>query len=236
MESQLPGKRLNKYIADSGYCSRREADRLTAEGRVYIDGRVATLGDRVLPGMSVSVDGRELSGESGKIYILLNKPRGIVCTTDPREPMNVVDYLNHPGRLFPVGRLDKDSEGLLIMTNDGEIVNRLLRTSGGHEREYEVTIDRPVTADFVRKMASGVPILDTVTLPCRVRKTGANSFDIVLVQGLNRQIRRMCEALGVGVIQLRRVRIENLRLGKLKPGEWRMMTSRELGELTAALK
>ncbi len=235
MDQQMPGKRLNKYMADSGYCSRREADRLIAEGRVRLDGRVAALGDRVLPGMRVAVDGQALDGESEKVYILLNKPRGIVCTADPREPMNVVDYLGLPMRLFPVGRLDKDSEGLLIMTNDGEIVNRLLRAAGGHEREYEVTIDRPVTADFVRKMSAGVPILDTITLPCRVRRTGERSFSIVLVQGLNRQIRRMCEALGANVAQLRRVRIVNLRLGKLQPGQWRNMTGRELAALLEAL-
>ena len=235
MEDRLPGKRLNKYIADSGYCSRREADRLIEEGRVTLNGKKGALGDRVLPGMSVDVDGKRLSGESEKKYILLYKPRGIVCTADPREPMNVVDYLDLPYRVFPVGRLDKDSEGLLLLTSDGEIVNRLLRAAGGHEKEYEVTIDRPVTADFLRKMMAGVPILDTVTLPCRARRTGERSFNIILVQGLNRQIRRMCEALGANVIHLRRIRIMNLRLGKLQPGQWRELTQRELAELTAAL-
>ncbi len=235
MENQLPGKRLNKYMADSGYCSRREADRLIQEGRVQLDGRVGALGDRVLPGMAVTVDGKALSGESEKIYILLNKPRGIVCTADPREPMNVVDYLNHPARIFPVGRLDKDSEGLLLLTSDGEIVNRMLRAAGGHEKEYEVTIDRPVTAEFAERMMAGVPILDTVTLPCRVRRTGERSFNIVLVQGLNRQIRRMCEALGANVTHLRRVRIMNLRLGKLQPGQWRELTEREKAELLESL-
>ena len=235
MEDRLPGKRLNKYIADSGYCSRREADRLIEEGRVTLNGKKGVLGDRVLPGMSVDVDGKRLSGESEKKYILLYKPRGIVCTADPREPMNVVDYLDLPYRVFPVGRLDKDSEGLLLLTSDGEIVNRLLRAAGGHEKEYEVTIDRPVTADFLRKMMAGVPILDTVTLPCRARRTGERSFNIILVQGLNRQIRRMCEALGANVTHLRRIRIMNLRLGKLQPGQWRELTPRELAELTAAL-
>ena len=194
MENQ--GKRLNKFVADSGYCSRREADRLIAEGRVQVDGRPGALGDRVLPGMRVTVDGQSLSGRGEKVYIALNKPAGIVCTTDPREPMNVVDYLDYPIRIFPVGRLDKDSEGLLLMTSDGEIINRILRAAGGHEKEYEVEIDRPVTKEFVEKMSAGVPILDTVTLPCRVRRTGEKSFNIILVQGLNRQIRRMCEALG----------------------------------------
>ena len=235
MENQAKCKRLNKYIADSGYCSRREADRLISEGRVRLDGRVGALGDRVLPGMDVTVDGKRLSGEGEKVYLLLNKPMGIVCTADPREPMNVVDYLVYPRRVFPVGRLDKDSEGLLLLTNDGEIVNRILRAAGGHEKEYEVRIDRPVTPEFVQQMSRGVPILDTVTLPCRVRRTGERSFNIVLVQGLNRQIRRMCEALGANVTHLRRVRIMNLRLGKLLPGQWRELTEEELAGLRERL-
>ena len=235
MENGQPGVRLNKYMAESGYCSRREADRLIAEGRVTLDGRVGALGDRVLPGMEVAVDGRALVSATGKVYLLLNKPRGIVCTADPREPMNVVDYVGYPTRVFPVGRLDKDSEGLLLLTSDGEIVNRMLRAAGGHEKEYEVQIDRPVTAEFVRKMMAGVPILDTVTLPCKVRKTGERSFNIVLVQGLNRQIRRMCEALGANVTHLRRVRVMNLRLGRLQPGQWRELTEQELRELMDAL-
>ncbi len=235
MENKQPGVRLNKYMAESGYCSRREADRLIEEGRVKIDGRAGALGDRVLPGMVVTVDGKPLSGEGEKVYILLNKPRGIVCTADPREPMNVVDYVGHPVRIFPVGRLDKDSEGLLLLTSDGEIVNRMLRAAGGHEKEYEVTIDRPVTAEFAKKMMAGVPILDTVTLPCKLRRTGERSFNIVLVQGLNRQIRRMCEALGANVTHLRRVRIMNLRLGRLQPGQWRELTKDELDALMAAL-
>ena len=233
MENQ--GKRLNKFIADSGYCSRREADRLIDEGRVRIDGRVGVLGDRIFPGMVVTVDGQPLSGQGEKVYILLNKPVGVVCTADPREPMNVVDYLNYPIRIFPVGRLDKDSEGLLLLTSDGEIVNRLLRAAGGHEKEYEVVIDRPVTPEFIQKMSSGVPILDTVTLPCRVRRTGERSFNIILVQGLNRQIRRMCEALGCNVRSLRRIRIMNLRIGALRPGQWRMVAPDELAVLLRSL-
>ena len=235
MENGQSGVRLNKYMAESGYCSRREADRLISEGRVQIDGRLGALGDRVLPGMAVTVDGKALSGESEKVYLLLNKPRGIVCTADPREPMNVVDYVGYPARVFPVGRLDKDSEGLLLLTSDGEIVNRMLRAAGGHEKEYEVTIDRPVTAEFARRMMAGVPILDTVTLPCKLRRTGERSFNIVLVQGLNRQIRRMCEALGANVTHLRRVRIMNLRLGRLQPGQWRELTPDELRALFDAL-
>ena len=234
MENQ--GKRLNKFIADSGYCSRREADRLIDEGRVRIDGRVGVLGDRIFPGMVVTVDGQPLSGQGEKVYILLNKPVGVVCTADPREPMNVVDYLNYPIRIFPVGRLDKDSEGLLLLTSDGEIVNRLLRAAGGHEKEYEVAIDRPVTPEFIQKMSSGVPILDTVTLPCRVRRTGERSFNIILVQGLNRQIRRMCEALGCNVVSLKRIRIMNIRLGRLETGHWRNLTAPELKQLLGALE
>ena len=233
MENQ--GKRLNKFVADSGYCSRREADRLIAEGRVQVDGRPGALGDRVLPGMRVTVDGQSLSGRGEKVYIALNKPAGIVCTTDPREPMNVVDYLDYPIRIFPVGRLDKDSEGLLLMTSDGEIINRILRAAGGHEKEYEVEIDRPVTKEFVEKMSAGVPILDTVTLPCRVRRTGEKSFNIILVQGLNRQIRRMCEALGCNVVRLRRIRIMNVRLGSTRPGQWRELSEEELSGLMGRL-
>lgn len=233
MENQ--GKRLNKFVADSGYCSRREADRLIAEGRVQVDGRPGALGDRVLPGMRVTVDGQSLSGRGEKVYIALNKPAGIVCTTDPREPMNVVDYLDYPIRIFPVGRLDKDSEGLLLMTSDGGIINRILRAAGGHEKEYEVEIDRPVTKEFVEKMSAGVPILDTVTLPCRVRRTGEKSFNIILVQGLNRQIRRMCEALGCNVVRLRRIRIMNVRLGAMRPGQWRELSEEELSGLMGRL-
>ena len=233
MENQ--GKRLNKFVADSGYCSRREADRLIAEGRVQVDGRPGELGDRVLSGMRVTVDGQSLSGRGERVYIALNKPAGVVCTTDPREPMNVVDYLDYPIRIFPVGRLDKDSEGLLLMTSDGEIINRILRAAGGHEKEYEVEIDRPVTKEFVEKMSAGVPILDTVTLPCRVRRTGERSFNIILVQGLNRQIRRMCEALGCNVVRLRRIRIMNIRLGAMRPGQWRELSEEELSGLMGRL-
>lgn len=233
MEAQ--GKRLNKFIADSGYCSRREADRLIGEGRVRIDGRVGVLGDRVQPGSVVLVDGHALTGDGEKVYIALNKPVGIVCTADPREPMNVVDYLDYPIRIFPVGRLDKDSEGLLLMTSDGEIVNRLLRAAGGHEKEYEVTVDRPVTREFLESMMKGVPILDTVTLPCRVRRTGERSFNIIIVQGLNRQIRRMCEYFGYNVTSLRRIRIMNIRLGSMKPGQWRELTEEEFTTLIQQL-
>lgn len=234
--NQNTGKRLNKYIADSGYCSRREADRLIEEGRVQIDGRTGVLGDRVIDGMKVTVNGQNLGGNGKKAYIALNKPRGIVCTADPREPMNVVDYIDYPIRIFPVGRLDKDSEGLLLLTSDGEIVNRLLRAAGGHEKEYEVEVDKPLTREFMEKMVSGVPILDTVTLPCRLRRTGERSFNLILVQGLNRQIRRMCEALGYNVQKLRRVRINNIRIGSLTPGQWRELSPEEVRKLMDSIK
>ena len=230
------GKRLNKFIADSGYCSRREADRLIEEGRVQVDGHTGSLGDRVLDGMTVIVDGHRLSERGERVYIILNKPRGIVCTADPREPMNVVDYIAYPIRIFPVGRLDKDSEGLLLLTSDGEIVNRLLRAAGGHEKEYEVEVDHPLTREFMDHMMRGVPILDTVTLPCRLRRTGNRSFNLILVQGLNRQIRRMCEALGYTVTKLRRIRINNIRIGDLQPGQWRDLTRAEVTALMDSIR
>ena len=229
------GVRLNKWIAESGFCSRREADRLIGEGKVTIDGRTGVLGDRVLPGMKVRVDGREAVVKTKKVYIALNKPAGVVCTADPREPMNVVDYVGHPERIFPIGRLDKDSEGLLLMTNDGEIVNRILRAAGGHEKEYVVTVNKVITDDFLRQMAEGVPILDTVTLPCRIVREDKQRFRIILVQGLNRQIRRMCEALGYRVTHLTRERVMNIQLGHLKPGHWRNLTPTELDGLMAQL-
>lgn len=227
--------RINRYISDSGCCSRREADRLIAEGRVRINGQVAQLGQRVQPGDRVTLNGKPVTGSGPKKYLALYKPRGIVCTADPREKYNVVDYLGYPERVYPVGRLDKDSEGLLIMTSDGDIVNRLLRAAGGHEKEYQVTVDKPVTAEFVRRMAAGVPVLDRITLPCRVRPTGKFSFDIILVQGLNRQIRRMCEYLGYRVQKLRRVRIMNIELGDMQPGDWRELTKAELDMLMQSL-
>lgn len=229
------GVRLNKWIAESGFCSRREADRLIGEGKVTIDGRTGVLGDKVLPGMKVRVDGREAVVKTKKVYIALNKPAGVVCTADPREPMNVVDYVGHPERIFPIGRLDKDSEGLLLMTNDGEIVNRILRAAGGHEKEYVVTVNKVITDDFLKQMAEGVPILDTVTLPCRIVREDKQRFRIILVQGLNRQIRRMCEALGYRVTHLTRERVMNIQLGHLKPGHWRNLTPAELDGLMAQL-
>ena len=228
MEEKREGVRLNRYLAETGLCSRREADRLIESGRVQVDGRAGVLGDRVVPGMRVLVNGRDVSPVEKKVYIALNKPVGVVCTADPREPMNVIDYIGHRERIFPIGRLDKDSQGLLLLTNDGEIVNHILRAAGGHEKEYVVSVDKPITPQFCEAMRRGVPILDTVTLPCRLKQEGSCRFRLVLVQGLNRQIRRMCEALGYRVMSLTRVRIMNITLGSLKPGHWRDLTAQEL--------
>ena len=225
------GVRINKYLAESGKCSRRQADKLIADGEVFINGRVAKLGDRVLPGMKVSFHGENVKNNVKRKYIMLNKPVGIICTADPNEPDNVVSFIDHDDRIYPIGRLDKDSEGLLLLTNDGDIVNRILRASEKHEKEYEVRVDKAVDYDFVKKMQSGVHILDTTTLPCKVVKTGERTFNITLTQGLNRQIRRMCEALGYEVRSLRRIRIMHLRLGNLKLGKWRNLSPTELSEL-----
>jgi 23S rRNA pseudouridine2604 synthase len=230
-KQNLPGMRINRLLSDSSYCSRREADRLIEEGRVTIDGRAAVLGDQVLEGARVAVDGKEVTGGAPKVYLALHKPKGIVCTTDRREPMNVIDYLNYPERVFPIGRLDKDSSGLMLLTSDGGIVNRILRAAGGHEKEYQVSLTQPVTEDFLKKMASGVPVLDRVTLPCRVWKTGDRSFGIVLVQGINRQIRRMCDALGYRVHTLERVRVMNITLDGLEPGHYRKLSPEEVEDL-----
>ena len=228
--------RLNKYIADSGFCSRREADKVISDGRVTIDGRKGVLGDKVNSSMDVRVDGKSIKQRTKKVYIAFNKPEGIVCTADQREPDNVIDYIGYPERIYPIGRLDKDSHGLLLLTSDGDIVNRILRAAGKHEKEYIVEVNKPINDDFLRKMASGVPILDTVTLPCRLRRTGARSFNLILVQGLNRQIRRMCEALGYNVVKLRRIRFNNITLGELKAGQWRLLKEDELTKLLSSIR
>ncbi|HHT06913.1 MAG TPA: pseudouridine synthase [Clostridiales bacterium] len=235
-ENSLEDNRsINKYISDSGYCSRREADRLLEAGKVTINSRVANKAERVPYGASVTVNGVLLDGAGQKVYLALFKPRGIVCTTDRREPLNIVDYINYPGRIFPIGRLDKDSEGLILLTSDGDIVNRILRATGQHEKEYLVTVDKPITPRFLQRMAEGVPILGQITLPCVIHQTGQHSFRLILVQGLNRQIRRMCEYLGYQVTHLRRVRIMNIRLGKMQPGHWRELSKKELDTLMATL-
>ncbi len=226
--------RLNKYISETGLCSRREADKLIADGAVTLNGTPAGLGTQVNDGDDVRVHGKPVGAKKKHVYIALNKPVGITCTTDQRDPTNIVDYLDHPERIFPVGRLDKDSDGLILLTNNGDIVNDILRAAHNHEKEYIVTVDRELTPEFVRDMAAGVPILDTVTKPCTVTALDARTFRIVLTQGLNRQIRRMCEHFGYRVRALTRVRIMNIRLGGLKPGHWRNLRDDELTALLPA--
>jgi 23S rRNA pseudouridine2604 synthase len=223
--------RLNKFLAETGACSRREADAWIAAGRVSVNGQVAVLGTQVGEGDDVRVDGRPVGAARRHVYIALNKPVGITCTTERHVPGNIVDFVGHRERIFPIGRLDKDSEGLILLTNNGDIVNEILRSEHEHEKEYVVQVDRPLTAAFLQAMAAGVPILDTVTKPCRVRSVGRNTFRIVLTQGLNRQIRRMCEHFGYTVRGLRRVRIINLTLDGLPPGRWRNLRREELERL-----
>jgi len=223
--------RLNKFISETGICSRREADRWIGEGRVAVNGRPATLGTQVEAGDAVTVDGRPLATPARHVYLALNKPVGITCTTERHVPGNIVEFVNHPERIFPVGRLDKDSCGLILLTNDGDIVNELLRVEHGHEKEYLVTVDRPLTELFLQCMASGVRIMGVMTRPCRIQRAGQNAFRIVLTQGLNRQIRRMCSALGYQVRSLERVRIANVTLDGLARGAWRPLRADELARL-----
>lgn len=230
------GIRINKYLADAGVCSRREGDKAVADGRVSINGKTAVMGDRVMPGQKVEYNGKIVKKDEDMILIALNKPEGITCTTSRKDPDNIVDYLKFGKRIYPIGRLDKNSEGLILLTNNGDIVNKILRSGNGHEKEYQVVVNKEVNAEFARKMSTGVPILDTVTKPCRVTITGRNSFTIILTQGLNRQIRRMCEALGYRVLHLKRVRIMNINLGRLKTGDYRNLTDFELAELKETLK
>ncbi|AXQ29964.1 23S rRNA pseudouridine(2604) synthase RluF [Solimonas sp. K1W22B-7] len=221
--------RLNKYISETGISSRREADSWIEAGRVQVNGRVATLGTQVNEGDEVTVDGQPVGRRSQQhVYIALNKPPGITCTTERHIPGNIVDYIHHKERIFPIGRLDKDSDGLILLTSNGDIVNEILRSENNHDKEYVVTVDQWVTDDFLADMAGGVPILDTVTNPCRTWRTGPRTFHIVLTQGLNRQIRRMCDHFGYVVRRLQRVRIINIELGGLQPGQWRNLTPDEL--------
>jgi len=224
--------RINKYLSEIGHCSRRGADKLLEQGRITINGKVPELGEKVQPGDVVAVDGVEVTERTEEhVYIALNKPRGIVCTTDRRvEKDNIVDFVGHPQRIFPIGRLDKPSEGLILMTSDGDIVNKILRARNNHEKEYVVNVDRPITQQFITKMRNGVPILDTVTRKCEVEQIGPKSFRIILTQGLNRQIRRMCEHLGYRVTKLKRVRIMNITLD-LPVGQWRDLKKHELKTL-----
>lgn len=223
--------RINKFLAETGIVSRRGADKWIEEGRVTINGELATVGSKVEDGDHVCVDGKPVQKEEQLVYIALNKPVGITSTTEKHIKGNVVDFVNHPLRIFHIGRLDKDSEGLLLLTNDGDIVNEILRAENHHEKEYVVQVDKPITEQFLKKMAAGVEILDTKTLPCRVEKVSNYVFKIILEQGLNRQIRRMCSALGYSVKRLQRIRIMNIHLGNLKVGHWRDLTEKERTEL-----
>jgi 23S rRNA pseudouridine2604 synthase len=220
--------RLNKFIAETGVCSRREADKWIEAGRVQCNGAIATLGTQVQEGDDVRVDGRRVGAKKKQIYIALNKPVGIVCTTEPEIKDNIVEFVGHRERIFPVGRLDKDSEGLILLTNDGDIVNEILRSENNHEKEYLVTVDRAITDLSLKMLASGVKIMGQMTKPSIVSRVSANAFRIILTQGLNRQIRRMCSALGYKVQRLKRVRIMNVKLGNLETGKWRYLSAGEL--------
>ncbi|SFJ74479.1 23S rRNA pseudouridine2604 synthase [Paenibacillus sp. UNC496MF] len=227
--------RINKFISETGYCSRREADKLVESGRVTINGAVAELGSQAEPGDDVRVDGKTIGSQKRHVYIALNKPVGITSTTEAQVEGNIVDFVGHAERIFPIGRLDKDSEGLILLTNDGDIVNRILRAEGKHEKEYVVTVDRPVTPRFLKAMSEGVRILGSMTLPCKVEKESDRVFRITLTEGKNRQIRRMCQTFGYNVRKLRRVRIMNILLGQLANGKWRDLTQDELDKLFGLL-
>jgi 23S rRNA pseudouridine2604 synthase len=227
--------RLNKYISETGICSRREADQWIEQGRVTINHQTAVLGTQVNDGDEVHVNGRLLGVKKKDVYIALNKPVGITCTTERHVEGNIVDFVGHRDRIFPIGRLDKDSEGLILLTNNGDIVNQILRSEHNHEKEYIVTVDKPVTPEFIHEMALGVRILDTVTKPCQVRQTGKNRFQIILTQGLNRQIRRMCEAFDYQVRSLQRIRIMNVHLDGIAVGTWRALSPSELDGLLPKL-
>jgi 23S rRNA pseudouridine2604 synthase len=223
--------RLNKAISDTGYCSRREADKIIEQGRVTINGTKGVLGAKVTPGDVIRIDGKQLKLPEKTIYIAFNKPPGITCTTDNKKEDNIIDYINHPQRIFPVGRLDKASEGLIFLTSDGNIVNKILRAGNNHEKEYKVKVNKVITPEFISKMGNGIPILDTVTANCFVKKESDHVFKIILTQGLNRQIRRMCEFLDYEVVKLKRVRIMNITLENLPVGEWRDFTKKELEDI-----
>lgn len=239
MSDQAP-KRLNKYISDTGLCSRREADKLIEQKRVTVNNKPPELGTKIGAGDIVKVDGKVVGAvakdKSDRVYIVYNKPIGITCTTERHVKGNIIDAIGHKARIFPVGRLDKPSEGLIILTSDGDIVNKILRAENAHDKEYEVTVNQPISERFVKRMARGVPILGTVTKPCVVKPTGKNKFTIILTQGLNRQIRRMCEFLGYEVTKLKRTRIMHLELSNLRPGQWRNLTERELKIMQNAVR
>ena len=227
--------RLNKYLSDVGVCTRREADRLKEAGRVSIDGKIALMGQKILSTQNIQIDGKNIKREEEKVLLAFNKPKGIVCTTSKKDKDNIVDYLNYGKRIYPIGRLDKDSEGLILLTNQGELVDKILRGSNYHEKEYIVTVNKKITPEFIRAMGQGVPILDVVTRPCQIEAIGNRTFRIILTQGLNRQIRRMCEYFDYRVVELQRVRVMNIRLGRLKLGTYRRIVGTELEELMKLL-
>lgn len=227
--------RLNKYLSEAGFCSRRGADTLIEEGKVLVDGRVAVIGEKIRQGQVVVVDNEKVKEDKSFVLLAFHKPVGIVCTTDKRDKDNIIDFINYPKRIFHIGRLDKDSEGLILMTNNGEIVNKILRAGNHHEKEYIVTVDKPITEEFLSQMRKGVPILDTVTRPCKAWKESKYVFRIILTQGLNRQIRRMSEYCGYKVVRLERIRIMNIELGNLKVGKFRHVTRTELGQLNGLM-
>lgn len=229
--------RLNKYLSEAGVCSRREADRYIEQGRVTVDGELPSMGQKVTPGQQVCLDGMPVGGREKQVLLLVNKPAGIVCTTaEFKNEKNIVDMVDYPVRVYPVGRLDKESEGLILMTNQGELVNKILRRGNAHSKEYLVQVNKLVTPEFIEAMKRGVPILDTVTAPCQAEKTGAKSFRIILTQGLNRQIRRMCEYFGYRVVSLKRVRVMNFSVDGIPLGEYREATEKEMEELKELLK
>lgn len=229
--------RINKYLSEAGICSRRAADQLIQEGRIQIDGKTAEIGDRVNAFSDIRLDGKPIQREEKQVLLLFYKPRGIVCSTkQQKEETTVTDFLHYPVRIYPIGRLDKDSEGLLLMTNQGDLLNKIMRAGNYHEKEYLVRVNKPVTEEFITRMGKGVPILDTITRPCTVEKTGEKSFRIILTQGLNRQIRRMCEYFGYHVVELKRIRIMHLTLDGLKPGEYREIKKQEWEELKKGIE
>lgn len=228
--------RLNKYLSDAGVCSRREADRLIESGKVTVDGKRAEMGMKVTENQIVCVGKKQVKPKDEMVLIAVNKPVGIVCTEEKREKNNIIDFLKYPTRITYIGRLDKDSEGLILMTNNGDIINKMMRAGNEHEKEYIVTVNKPITDEFLEKMANGVPILDTVTRKCKIEKVGKFKFRIILTQGLNRQIRRMCEYCGFKVTRLVRVRVMNIKLGDLKVGQYRNVTEKEIAELYELIK
>ncbi|MCO6500271.1 MAG: 23S rRNA pseudouridine(2604) synthase RluF [Vicingus serpentipes] len=229
-------KRLNKAIAETGYCSRREADKLIENGQVRVNGVIAELGTKVSPQDTININGKIITKEVANVYLAFNKPVGITCTTELDVKDNIIDYINYPERIFPIGRLDKPSEGLIFLTNDGDIVNKILRANNNHEKEYIVSVNKKITPLFIQKMGEGVPILDTITKKCKIKQLNDTTFNIILTEGLNRQIRRMCDYLGYEVKTLKRIRIMNIQLGEIPVGEYRPFTPQELAQINLLIK